>query len=196
MAWTAPMTATTNQKLTAAQWNTNYRDNMLETEAAKATAAPEVATDPDSATEVVPGTWFVATAANAIAERRVTEGSNSLGDNETTTSTSYTDLGDYGPAITVVTGTEAIVMITCEVGNETANASSLVDFDVSGDTTRAATDTTALLADGYTAGGNMQRRAAYTRLTLTAGTNVFTMKYKAGSGTATFRKRQILVWPI
>ena len=32
--------------------------------------------------------------------------------------------------------------------------------------------------------------------TLTPGTNVFTMKYRRGSGTATFSNRQICVWPL
>jgi hypothetical protein len=199
MAWSSPLTATTNMKLTAAQWNQYYRDNMLETEAAKATAAPEVASDPDSATEVVPGTFFVATAANAIAERRVTEGSNSVGDEDTTSSTSYTDLDNYGPAISVVTGTAAIVMITCEVRNTSAaSGAAYVDFDVSGATTRASSDTTALIADGYsTSSADVNRRSVFTRLTtLTAGTNVFTMKYRVASGTGAFRKRQILVWPV
>ena len=31
MAWTAPMTAVSGSVLTAAQWNTNVRDNLLET---------------------------------------------------------------------------------------------------------------------------------------------------------------------
>lgn len=39
MAWTAPMTASANGTLTAAQFNTHVRDNLLETETAKATAA-------------------------------------------------------------------------------------------------------------------------------------------------------------
>lgn len=39
MAWTAPLTAALNGTLTAAQFNTHVRDNLLETEAAKATAA-------------------------------------------------------------------------------------------------------------------------------------------------------------
>jgi protein involved in temperature-dependent protein secretion len=193
------MTATTNQTLTAAQWNTNYRDNMLETEAAKATAAPEVATDPDSATEIVPGTWFVATAANAIAERRITEGGNSVGSADTTASTSYTDLDDsYGPSITVVTGTAAIVMITSELRNTTATTNeNYVDFDVSGATSRSASDTTALISGGYsTSSADVNRRSVFTRVSLTAGTNVFTMKYRVSGGTGSFRKRQILVWPI
>jgi hypothetical protein len=198
MAWSTPYTATTNDTLTATEWNGTMRDNMLEMEVAKATAAPEVSTDPDSGTEIVPGTWFVASAANTIAERRITEGNISKNVTEETTSTTYDDLDTFGPSVTVVTGTQAIVMVTAEISNAIANSLSACDFAVSGATTRAATDTTALIADGYAAGSgdNMQRRAVYTRLALTAGTNVFTMKYRAGSNTAQFRMRQIIVWPI
>lgn len=52
MAWSAPATAVANTFLTAAFWNTQVRDNLLETAPAKAAAA---------------GDSFYATAANAIA---------------------------------------------------------------------------------------------------------------------------------
>src|SRR5688572_15513207 len=122
MAWSTPYTATSNDTFTAAEFNATYRDNMLETATAKATANPEVSTDPDSGTEIVPGTFFVATAANALAERRITEGNISKDTIEDTTTTTYTDLDTYGPAISVVTGTAAIVMVACEISNATANA--------------------------------------------------------------------------
>lgn len=199
MAWTAPMTAASNGTLTAAQWNTHIRDNLLETEAAKATKRPEFVTDPDSANEIVPGAFFVATGLNAIAERRITEGNQSRGETETTTSTTYTDLDQYGPSITVATGTRAIVMVASEMTNALATEQAFADFTVAGATTRAATDTTALIAEGYsTSGSQMCRRASYARVTLTAGANVFTMKYRTSnaSNSASFRKRQIVVWPV
>jgi hypothetical protein len=147
----------------------------------------------------VPGTFFVASAANTIAERRITEGNISKNVIEETTSGTYTDLDTYGPSVSVVTGTAAIVMVACEMSSAVANSLSACDFAVSGATTRAADDTTALVADGYAAGSgdNMQRRAVYTRLTtLTAGTNVFTMKYRGnGTDAGQFRMRQIVVWP-
>ena len=52
MAWTAPATVITGDLLTAALWNAQVRDDMLETAPAKATAA---------------GDTFYATAANALA---------------------------------------------------------------------------------------------------------------------------------
>lgn len=197
MAWTAPMTATINDTLTAAEWNTYVRDNLLETEAAKATALPAVITDPDSATEFNPGSFFVATGANAISELKITEGNASKFATDTTTSTTYTNLDDsYGPAINVITATSAIVMITAELGNSSSSASTYADFAVSGATTRAATDTTALRASGYSTGDNMQRRAVYTKVSLTAGTNTFTMQYRTSASTGKFRKRQMVVFPI
>lgn len=59
MAWTAPATAVANTFLTAAFWNTQVRDNLLETAPAKAAVA---------------GDTFYATAANAIA--RLPAGAN------------------------------------------------------------------------------------------------------------------------
>ena len=57
MAWTAPLTWTTGQIVTAANLNQQIRDNLLETASAKAAAAGDV---------------FVATGANAI--KKVTKG--------------------------------------------------------------------------------------------------------------------------
>jgi hypothetical protein len=92
MAWTAPMTAVDNTIWTSSQWNTHVRDNLLETMAGKATTA---------------GRWFVSTGANAIAERVITQASTTT--SQTTTSASFTDLATVGPAVTVTTGTKAIV---------------------------------------------------------------------------------------
>ena len=75
MAWTAPMTAASNATFTAAEFNAHIRDNLLETEPAKATTN-------DS--------YFVTTGANAIAQR--SPGSDVINTMQTTTSTSYTNL--------------------------------------------------------------------------------------------------------
>ena len=180
MAWTAPMTATSNQTFTAAQWNTHVRDNFLETEVAKATANRG---------------FFVSTAANAIGQYHLLNSYKTLSAPETTTSSSYTDLKTYGPTLTTTTGTSAIVFISCEMGNSTNDALAAADFDVSGATTRAATDTTMVAADGLTASNDVRRSAA-TRITLTAGSNTFTMKYRQSGGTGRFWRRHISVWPI
>ena len=123
MAWTAPMTAVAGNTLTAAQWNTHVRDNLLETAPAKATAA---------------GRIFVTTAANAIAERVVD--SETVATSQTTTSTSYTDLATTGPAVTVTTGARALVFYGAEMENTTSTALSAASVAVSGATTDAASD--------------------------------------------------------
>lgn len=179
MAWTAPMTAVANATFTAAQFNTHVRDNLNETAPAKATAVNQ---------------FFVATAANAIAARRAENAT--VATTETTSSTSYTDLATSGPAVTATTGTAAVVVLTADVANSTVNAGGYMSVDVSGATTIAGNDIRALRLVSDVA-SNRNRASAMARVTVTAGSNTFTAKYKTtGSGTATFRDRDILVIPL
>lgn len=107
---------------------------------------------------------------------------------QTTTSTSYTDLATVGPSVTVTTGTKALVMVTCQVENS-GGAAAFMSYAVSGATTIAAADTTAV--------GNKStsfiRATACSIVTLTAGSNTFTAKYKVGASTGTFERRTIAV---
>jgi hypothetical protein len=185
MAYSTPLTAVSNATLTAAQWNASVRDNILETVPAKATAA---------------GRLFVSTGANAIAERVPTAARVETG--QTTGSGTYTDLATVGPAVTVVTGTRAIVIVTVSGTNSVVGSGARADFDVSGATTRAATDDTALLIEAGIA-NQAHRASAVTFLgsgglsALTAGSNTFTVKYHVQTGgTGTFNDREILVIPL
>lgn len=176
------MTAVANTVYTAAQFNTHVRDNLLETAPAKATTA---------------GSIFVATGANAIAERIIS--SATVATSQTTTSASFTDLATVGPAVTVTTGTSAIVVVTASLNNNTSGGGARVDFEVSGATSRAASDATALIH--VTAAANQGHRAsAITHVTgLTPGSNIFTMKYRippTGGGTATINDRHLIVIPL
>src|SRR5215217_4239281 len=92
MAWSTPLTAVDGAILTFGQWNASVRDNLLETAPAKATAT---------------GTYFVGTGTNSIAQRTITE-ANQV-NSTTTTSTTYVNLDAGTPAVTVVTGTKAMV---------------------------------------------------------------------------------------
>lgn len=187
MAWTAPMTATLNQTFTAAQWNTHIRDNLAETEAGKATTR---------------GRLFVSLGANSITEAKLFRGDDSSA--KTTTSTSYTDLSGSGPAIsnTIATGqTTTTVFWQCTMGNNTTTAASYVSVAVSGATTVAADDRWAIQTDGLnaasTATDNLIRMAGFHRFTgLTAGTNIFTMKYRVTAGTGFFSNRNIVAMGI
>ena len=110
---------------------------------------------------------------------------------QSTTSTSFTDLTTPGPAVTVTTGTKALVIVTAYI-NSTVDQ--YMGFAVSGATTVAA-------ATGYSL-TLMSNVADYPRLQvsgiwmvtgLTAGANTFTAKYKVSSGTAEFTNRFITV---
>ena len=114
--------------------------------------------------------------------------------NETSTSATYGDLATPGPSVTVTTGTKALVaiggLITTSVGGELVLAS----YAVSGATTVAASDSRAV--GGYVSGINApQFHAGNTFVVtgLTAGSNVFTMKYRRTGGTASFNQRTISV---
>jgi hypothetical protein len=112
-----------------------------------------------------------------------------------TTSTSYTDLATSGPAITITTGTKALVIISSRIVHGTAGATGFVGVDVSGSTTISASDTTCLnLQSDYPNGYVTAQMSYVNRLTtLTAGSNTFTLKYKTSTGTCNFSNRQIIV---
>jgi hypothetical protein len=103
VGWSPPMTAVTNNIWTSAQWNTYVRDNMLETEGAKAATS---------------GAYFVSTGAGSIVER--SPSSATVTTSQMRSNVAYGDLSTAGPAVTVTTGTEALVWIQCELSNDAA----------------------------------------------------------------------------
>lgn len=181
MAWTAPMTAVAGSVFTAAQFNTFIRDNFNETAPAKASTS---------------GSLFVGTGLNAIAER--TPAFAFVTDSETTTSTSYTDLATAGPSVTVTTGAGAIVAVFAQVSNNTAGEEAFAGHDITGATTRAASDTRSIgFQPGSVAAARSIRCSAITyQDALTPGSNTFTMKYRVTGGTGTFNDRRITVIPL
>ena len=104
-----------------------------------------------------------------------------------TSSSSYTDLATAGPAVTVTTGTKALVIITCDIESGSGTAA-YVGFAVSGATTIAGTD----LDASYSTVGTT-RYAFHSVPTLTAGSNTFTVQYRSESGTKNFARRTIFV---
>lgn len=117
---------------------------------------------------------------------------------QTTTSTSYTDLATVGPSVTLTTGTKALVIFRANVhnGNNVANRPSM-DFAISGATTRSAGDTTnAVISYGSAISSSDAARPSavgFAVVTLTAGSNTFTAKYKTNSGTPGWSNREIAV---
>lgn len=172
------MTAVANTVFTAAQFNTHVRDNLNETAPAKATAAGQI---------------FVATGVNSIAARTMARARVETA--ETTGSSSYTDLATVGPSVTVTTGTQALVIITAAINNNTATVASSASFSVSGATAFSADNTVRIARDGVAA-NTLLRYSAATLFPLTAGSNTFTMKYNTQAATtATFSVREIIVIP-
>jgi hypothetical protein len=179
MVWTAPMTAVNGAILTAAQWNTHVRDNLLETAPAKVSASGQliVSNGPNSLVARSPASAYV----TAV---------------EGTTSTSFTDLATYGPEVSVLTGNSAMIFTATILAQTTVNAYAVQSYEISGATTSSPGSATGL---NFRAGAsNQQFRGTYVDLLtgLTPGVNTFTMKYQALSGgTASFGQRIIFVLP-
>ena len=120
---------------------------------------------------------------------------------ETTTSSSYTDLSTSGPAVTVLTGTVALVTISANTVTTTGTGVDLsaMGFAVSGATTLAAADARAgtVSCDAGAGNGEVITKQVYVT-GLTAGNNTFTAKYKRQSGSETlqFSDRVISVQPL
>ena len=114
---------------------------------------------------------------------------------ESTTSSSYTDL-TTSQAVTLTTGTKALVALSCRTLNgSTASINMGISFGVSGATTVSAADQYGTL-QFYGAATNAQFAvsSAVVITGLTAGSNTFTMKFKSnGSNSAFFENRNISV---
>lgn len=174
------MTAVAGAIFTAAEFNTHVRDNLLETAPAKATAA---------------GQFFVSTGLNAIAARSFE--SDAILTSESTSSTTYTNLATLGPQVSLQAGTRAMVFINCEIRNNTANAVSRVSVEVnsSGDI-QGPDDSISIAQGGVTANNPLRAGISLMFEALNSGNNVFTMKYRAVAGTATFSNRELIVIPL
>lgn len=184
MAYSTPLTAVSSTALTAAQWNASVRDNTLVTPAALATTA---------------GSIFVATGANAIAQRTPTAAHTAASCTATSTATyGAPATGTAGPIVTVTTGTSAIVAVGALMqGTAGANMS----YAISGATTLAAVDDWSIQVRPPAAAQNFRYSAVYLHspatTPLTAGSNTFTAQYTTPTGgTGTYAHRHLLVIPL
>jgi len=111
----------------------------------------------------------------------------------------YTDLTTVGPAVTATIGSsgKAVVILTAGIANNTDDTATFMGFAISGATTRAAADATALRAQNKHDDIN-QRSATYFVTGLTAGSNTFTAKYRQSTvmKIGTFVNRTIMVIPV
>lgn len=178
MTWTAPMTAVAGAVFTAAQWNSSVRDNLLETETARALTV--------SGYSVVSGYQQLAERIGVTA----TAGSDS------TDSTSYDDLdASFGPEVSVITGTRALVLFVGAV-RTTGGTRAWISYEISGATSVAPHDGFSLEFDVTSpaswGGGVVHGPTGL----LNPGLNTFTLKYRVtSSGTGTFTNRRIAVIP-
>lgn len=181
MAWTVPMTFIDNTVLTAAQLNTNLRDNFLETIPAKATNNGGAGAG-----------YFIVQGPHQIAERGI--GYAEVNTSQTTTSSSYTNLSTVGPSVSVLTGTKAIVIFSAEMGAPAGGIECGVAPEVAGATSIPADDDRALvIAAGPGSRNAASYMAVYTELT--PGINIFTLKYMVSQQTGTFLNRHLWVMP-
>jgi len=98
---------------------------------------------------------------------------------ETTTSTSYTNLTTT-QSVTLTTGTKVLVLISCGLQTDTVSKQAFVSYTISGATTQAASDAQALIFERPGSGGGQQNRfGIHSFATVTAGSNTFTLKFKA-----------------
>lgn len=117
----------------------------------------------------------------------------SVDTNETTASTSYTDLATAGPSVTLTTGTRALVILSCQMQNSDVNAATSMGYSVSGATTVAASDASRILVQEPVANHAFAMSRIFLHTGLNAGSNTFTAKYKVGAGTGSFIYRQLMV---
>ena len=108
---------------------------------------------------------------------------------------SYTGL-TTATAVTVTTGTKALVIITTEMSHGTNSEQLWASWAVSGATTSASADSRSVFLETPST-GILPRVQTFTRgyiqTGLTAGSNTFTMQFKVGGGTGSFGNRSISV---
>lgn len=176
MVWTSPMTAVAFEPFSAAEFNTHVRDNLLETEAAKATNA---------------GSYLVSTGLHTVDWRRA------VNDNtQSTTSTSSTSFVTLSPDIWVQvnTGTTALVIVSAALWNSTGDVAAMSHM-VTGATEISATHDWSLINEQNNT-QVLQMCHAHLHTNLTPGLNTFRAQYQApNGGTASFTRRHITVLP-
>lgn len=188
----ATVVAGTN--ITASWANANVRDQVV-TPFASTSARDSAITSPvEGMIAPITGTDVI-TYYNGSAWVCITPQAATVTTTEGTTSTSFTNLATSGPAVTVATGTSALITMSSDFANNTNGDGGKIGIDVSGASTIAA-PAGSVISQALVAAVSQQVPLSKTfKLTgLTAGNNTFTMKYSAVTGgTATFFNRAIAV---
>jgi hypothetical protein len=112
---------------------------------------------------------------------------------ESTTSATYVGL-TTPLAVTVTTGTKALVIVSGAFQNGSAATAGFMSYAISGATTVAASDNWGIATYLGTATNFQDRKSAARLVTgLTAGSNTFTTQYRTGTGTINYSMRDISV---
>lgn len=206
MAWTTPKTFTAAAVLTAAELNTHLRDNLNETSAATVTTAGDM-TYADAANSMgsrlaigAAGTFLASTGSAPV--WRVPTQAQGNGSSFTFTNTGFATLdavtgGTAGAAIavTVTTGAgTAAVFWRARMSNDTGGASTVLGYSISGATTTAATDITAISYESSSANDTIAM-GSQDLASVNAGSNVFELEARVTSGTATMLRTELFVIP-
>jgi hypothetical protein len=129
-------------------------------------------------------------------DRRATLVKAEVGTNQSTTSTSYTDLTTVGPAVTVSTGALCLVGVIATQSNSGVAGETYMGFAISGATTVAASDEFATRWTSSTANAWGRLAGVFAVASLTPGSNTFTAKYKVNAGTGSYIGRRIFAVPL
>jgi len=130
--------------------------------------------------------WATPTAAG------LTYSNATVATSELTSSSSFTDLTTAGPAVTVTTGTSALVIVRASISTQSADRTANMGFAVSGSTTTAAS-TTNCFSVRDVGSQSIIMASAVIAVTLTAGSNTFTAKYSTNGSECRFSDRNITV---
>lgn len=113
--------------------------------------------------------------------------------NETTTSTSYTDLATVGPSVTIDVGPTGLVLVfwAAQFRNSTIGSFSLMAIDVTGANTVAAGDADYLGYEAATANQDLKVGRHHLFELDNPGPTTFTAKYRVTGNTGGWQDRRI-----
>lgn len=205
MAWTAPASATTGQVVTAAFWNAQVKDNMLETAAATAQAAGDLiyadAANSMGARRAKPaadGSFLVSDiAVSAINWRTVAADADTAG--FANTNTSYIGLDAWGfdaeVEVLVNSGTNALVFLQARLSNNTAGQTTFLSYLVSGASSVVPAANRGISYESSNANDQAEFGGAILQTGLNFGNNRFTLYARVDGGTGTIARPMITVIP-
>ena len=204
MAWTAPRTWVTGETVTAALMNAQIRDNFLETSAATVTTAGDLAYA-DAANSMGSRLAIGAAASHLVSTSSAPVWSTISTDTEVASNTfdssngtGFNSLNDanWGFSteieVAVTTQTRALVLWKANLSNDTAGAICRLGYSVSGATTNAATDSRSIHYESGAA-NDAAEFGGFDLLTVTAGSNTFTLEGKVPTGVGRVANPEIAV---